>query len=120
MQYIDMKNSLDSKLQIVPICSIRILTGIEVKTGNSNPSQRNNRNQRKDSKDMICTENIFEGIGNVQQISDKVVQDHNQHKEDEPEEKTRVQQISDNIDNGQFIAFSLFSFSPVEVPLLHI
>ena len=55
---------------------------------------------------MICTENIFEGIGNVQQISDKVVQDHNQHKEDEPEEKTRVQQISDNIDNGKFISFS--------------
>ena len=96
-----MKNSLDSKLQIVPICSIRILSGTEVIIRNANPSQRNNRNQRKDSKDMICTENIFEGIGNVQQISDKVVQDHNQHKEDEPEEKTRVQQISDNIDNGE-------------------
>ena len=65
---------------------------------------RNNRNQRKNSKDMICTENIFEGIGNVQQISNKVrnEQQRDETEEVEPEEKSRAKKIAQNIENGSF------------------
>lgn len=63
--------------------------------------RNNHRNQGGSNSDMICTENIFEGIGNVREITDNV-KDHQSKDEVKPDEKTRAKQIQDNIDNGHY------------------